>query len=523
MHVLLIEDNPDAAVLVQEYLASATAFPCQLTHVGDLGSALAWRGPDKFDVILLDLSLPDAQGLDTVRRMHAARGNVPIVVLTGLDDEKAGLDAVREGAQDYLVKGDLSGRALVRALRYALERQRAQEELRQSEERLRQAQKMETVGRLAGGVAHDINNMMTVVTGFSDLVLGRLGAEEGDLREAVEQIRLAGERAAMVTRQLLAFGRKQILQPVVLDLNAVVSGMERMLRSLIREDIELATFLDPALLPVKADPGQVEVVLLNLVVNARDAMPGGGKLTVETGNRVLIVSDWADDFEGPPGAHALLAVSDNGCGMDEETRSHLFEPFFTTKEVGKGTGLGLATVYGIVKQSGGHIAVYSEVGHGTTFKVYLPQVTEQVPCALPRPHCVENARGTETVLLVEDDACVRRLAREVLRADGYTVLEAGNGKEALRIGERYAGPIHLLLTDTIMPEMNGRELSERLLTLRPEMNVLYVSGYAEDVIAHHGVLDPGIAFLPKPLTPAALLRKMREVLDQVKPAACDTT
>src|SRR5262249_36778204 len=280
---------------------------------------------------------------------------------------------------------------------------------------------------------------------------------EGNLREGLEHIKQAGERAATITRQLLAFSRKQILQPVLLDLNTVVSSMEKMLRPLIREDVELATVLDPALLPVKADPGRVGVGLLNRVVNARDAMPRGGKLTIETSNQELIGSDWPDDFEGPPAAHALLAVSDTGCGMDEETRSHLFEPFFTTKAVGNGTGLGLATVYGIVKQSGGHIGVYSEVGQGTTFKVYLPQVTEEVPGPLPRSHPLESARGTETVLLVEDEAGVRRLAREVLQANGYTVLEAGNGKEALQIGERYAGPIHLLVTDTIMPKMNGRE------------------------------------------------------------------
>jgi signal transduction histidine kinase len=512
--VLLVEDNPGDADLVCERLAEVTSPRFRVRHVARLDEALRLVGKEDVDVLLADLALPDAQGLDTVRGLRAVYREVPLVVLTGLHDEQAGLEAVREGAQDYLVKGDLSGRALVRALRHALERQRTQEELRQSEERLRQAQKMETVGRLAGGVAHDINNMMTVVTGFSELLLGRLGAAEGDLREGLEHIKQAGERTARVTRQLLAFSRKQILQLVVLDLNTVVSGMEKMLRALIREDVELATVLDPALLPVKADPGQVEVVLLNLVVNARDAMSRGGKLTIETSNQELIGSDWPDDFEGPPAAHALLAVSDTGCGMDEETRSHLFEPFFTTKAVGNGTGLGLATVYGIVKQSGGHIAVYSEVGHGTTFKVYLPQVTEEVPGPLPRSHPLESARGTETVLLVEDEAGVRRLAREVLQANGYTVLEAGNGKEALQIGERYAGPIHLLVTDTIMPEMNGRELSERLLTLRPETNVLYVSGHTEDVIVHHGVLDPSIAFLPKPLTPASLLRKIRAVLDQ---------
>jgi signal transduction histidine kinase len=520
MHVLLIEDNPDDAVLVREHLESVTAFPCQLTHVGDLGAALVRCGQDKFDVILLDLSLPDSQGLDTLRRTHAANGKVPIVVLTGLDDEQAGLAAVQEGAQDYLVKGDLGGRALVRALVYAMERMRAQEELRKTEEKLRQAQKMEVVGQLAGGVVHDINNMMSVVNGFSELLLAELGAEELDRRAAVEQIKQAGERVVALTRRLLAFSRKQVLQPVVLDLNKVVAGMEKMLRSLIREDIELTLLLDPALWAVKADPGQVEVVLMNLVINARDAMPWGGNLTMETSNQELVGGDWQDDFEGPPGAYALLAVRDNGCGMDEETKARLFEPFFTTKEKGKGTGLGLTTVYGIVKESGGHLAVYSEFGHGTTFKVYLPQVAEKVAAPFATPHLIESARGTETVLLVDDEAGIRRLAREVLQGNGYTVLEAGNGKQALQLCQQYTGPIHLLIADTIMPGMSGPELSQRLAALRPQLQVLYISGYAEGMIVHHGVLDPDIAFLKKPFTPAALLRKVRAVLDHAVPAAC---
>jgi len=379
---------------------------------------------------------------------------------------------------------------------------------------------MEAVGRLASGIAHDVSNMMTVVAGYSELLLDRLRPDETEQRETVEEIRRAGERAGLVTRQLLAFSRKQVFQPIVLNLNTVVAGMEKMLRSLIREDIELATVLDPTLNPVLVDPGQMEVVIMNLTVNARDAMPRGGKLTIETCNQIPGRHPGPDDFEVPSGACVSLAVHDTGCGMDEETKAHLFEPFFTTKEQGKGTGLRLAIVHGIVQRSGGCISISSEPEQGTTFKIYLPHVVEKVSaprsCALTR----QVTRGTETVLLVEDEAGVRHLACEVLRGSGYSVLEARHGKDALRICGQYAGPIHLLVTDMIMPEMNGRELGQRLGGLRPEMKVLYLSGYTEDMVVHQGLLDPDIAFLPKPFTPAALLRKTREVLDQAKFAGC---
>jgi CheY-like chemotaxis protein len=332
----------------------------------------------------------------------------------------------------------------------------------------------------------------------------------------LQEIKKAGERAASVTRQLLAFSRKQALQPVVLDLNGIVTGMEKMLRSLIREDIQLLTLLAPALRPVKADPGQVEVVLRNLAVNACDAMPRGGTLTLETANAELGASFWPNEVEAHPGPYACLAVTDTGCGMDERTRAHIFEPFFTTKEVGQGTGLGLATVYGIVKQSGGQIAVYSEPGLGTTFKIYLPQVAEPAPAPVAGPERPGGLGGRETVLLAEDEEGVRRLAREALAGQGYALLEAGDGAGALRLAERHPGPIHLLVTDSVMPGMNGRELSQRLLGSRPGVKVLYVSGYSESVIVHHGALDPGSAFLQKPFSAPALLRKVREVLDQAQ-------
>jgi two-component system, cell cycle sensor histidine kinase and response regulator CckA len=389
------------------------------------------------------------------------------------------------------------------------------------EEQLRQAQKMEAIGQLAGGIAHDFNNLLTAITGYSELTMRRLPAED-PLRQNIEEIKKAGERAAALTRQLLAFSRKQVLQPKVLDLNAVISELEKMLRRLIGEDIGLRTALDSELGSVKADPGQVEQIIMNLVVNARDAMPRGGKLTIETKN-VYLDEDYAKNhIAAIPGPYVMLAVSDTGTGMDEQTQARIFEPFFTTKEAGKGTGLGLSTVYGIVKQSGGNIWVYSEVGRGTTFKVYLPRVDEGAQEYKRSTEAEEAIRGVETILLAEDEEMVRKLARQVLEMYGYQVLDAANGGAALLICERHTGPIHLLITDVIMPEMSGRELAGRLAQLRPEMKVLYMSGYTDNAIVHQGVLDEDANFIQKPFPTDALARKVREVLDAPKNAPSRT-
>jgi two-component system, cell cycle sensor histidine kinase and response regulator CckA len=394
----------------------------------------------------------------------------------------------------------------------SIERKHAEEALRKSEEQLRQAQKMEAVGRLAGGIAHDFNNLLTVITGYSQLTLRSLHAED-PLRDNIEEIKKAGDRAAALTRQLLTFSRKQVLQPKVLDLNAVVSEIEKMLRRLIGEDIELRTALQPELGHIKADPGQIEQVLMNLAVNARDAMPNGGKLTIETQN-VSVDEDFVKQHIAViPGSYVMLAVSDTGIGMNEETQQRIFEPFFTTKELGQGTGLGLSTVYGIVQQSGGGLWVYSEVGRGTTFKVYLPRVDEEAQVYKPGLPAPEALSGKETILLAEDEEIVRNLVREVLKSHGYKVLEAANGGAALLLCERHQGPIHLMITDVIMPEMSGRELTDRLAGLRPEMKVLYMSGYTDNAIADHGVLEAGKNFIQKPFSPDALVGKVREVLD----------
>lgn len=393
-----------------------------------------------------------------------------------------------------------------------IERKRAEEALSASEEQLRQSQKLEAIGMLAGGIAHDFNNLLTVIIGYSDLTLMRL-SEEDPLHRNINEVGKAAERAASLTRQLLAFSRKQVLQPRVLDLNTVVSELEKMLRRLIGENIELRTALGPDLGNVKADPGQIEQIIMNLAVNARDAMPQGGKLTIETAN-VYLDEEYGKVHIGVvPGPYVMFAVSDTGTGIDSQTQARIFEPFFTTKEKGKGTGLGLSTVYGIVKQSGGNIWVYSEMGQGTTFKVYLPRVDGDAPESTPAAAAEGVAQGSETILLAEDEDMVRTLARQILEMHGYQVLEAANGGAALLICERHKKEIHLLITDVVMPEMSGIELADRLAQLRPDMKVLFMSGYTDNAIVHQGVLDEGANFIQKPFPTDVLIRKVRSVLD----------
>jgi two-component system, cell cycle sensor histidine kinase and response regulator CckA len=380
------------------------------------------------------------------------------------------------------------------------------------EAQVHQAQKMEAIGVLAGGVAHDFNNLLTVINGCSEMILDDRGLTPFS-RELVREIHSAGDRAASLTRQLLAFSRKQVLAPRILELNSLILETAKMLGRLIGADIDLATSLDQALGRITADPGQIEQVVMNLVVNARDAMPTGGLLTIETQN-VELNAEYAEQHLGVrPGHYVRLAVTDTGIGMDAATQSRIFEPFFTTKDPGKGTGLGLATVHGIVRQSGGHIEVYSELGSGTTFKVYLPLLAEDASTSVTPSIVLETPRGGETIILAEDDEAIRSLSRIALQSCGYLLLVAANGDEALQLAAAHAADVHLLVTDVVMPKMSGRELAERLRTTRPELRVLYVSGYTDDAIVRHGIVEEGVTFLHKPFTPTTLARRVREVLD----------
>ena len=393
------------------------------------------------------------------------------------------------------------------------ERKRAEEEAKALQEQLRQSQKMEAIGSLAGGIAHDFNNLLTVIKGYSQLSLMEL--KEGDpLKPNIEEVQKAADRAAGLTRQLLAFSRRQVMEMRVLDPNTLLRDLDKMLRRIIGEDIELVTQLADDLGTIKADPGQVEQVIMNLAVNARDAMTKGGKLTIETANVELDKTYARNHVAVEPGPYVMLSVSDTGVGMTPEVRDRVFEPFFTTKEKGKGTGLGLSTVYGIVKQSGGNIWVYSEPGKGTAFKIYLSRVDEPLEEVGEKVVQKELTGRGETILVVEDEEEVRKLAVQILRRQGYTVLEASQGNEASHICEQHKGPIHLMVMDVVMPGMNGRELAKSLEPHHPEMKVLYMSGYTDDAIVHHGVLEKGLSFLQKPFTIDGLLRKVREVLDK---------
>ena len=383
---------------------------------------------------------------------------------------------------------------------------------RKLEEQLRHAQKMEAVGQLAGGVAHDFNNLLTIICGYSEVMLAN-PSTDSSLKDLIKEIRKAGDRAASLTRQLLAFSRKQVVEYKAVDLNSIINDIEKMLRRLIGEDISLATALDPTISQVKADAGQLEQIIMNLAVNARDAMLKGGKLTIETSNVELDRRYAAAHPEVNPGRYVLLAVSDTGCGMSEEVKSRIFEPFFTTKEVGRGTGLGLATVYGIVKQSGGHIWLYSEVGQGTTFKVYLPALEEKIPLSKSFSTMSPSKKGVETILVVEDEDAVRSLTVHSLSMLGYRVLEANCGAEAIRILKNHVDPVQLVVTDVVMPDMGGRKLADEITRYRPGIRVLFVSGYTNDAVVRHGVLAGEMAFLQKPFTPSVLAAKVREVLE----------
>jgi signal transduction histidine kinase len=517
IHILHLEDDPADAELIQAKL-DEVGLAYQITRVQTRGEFEQSLRQGEYELILADFRLPMYDGLSALRRAQELCPDVPFIFVSGTMGEDAAIEGLTEGATDYVLKQKLSrlGPAVKRALHEAenrRERKRAEAAQANLEEQLRQAQKMESIGRLAGGLAHDFNNLLTVIRGYTELMKTKIPAGDPQL-EDLEQIRRASERATSLIRQLLAFSRQQILAPTILDLNELVTNLHKMLGRLIGEDITLATVLQPGLWPVTADPGQIEQVIMNLVVNARDAMPTGGKLTIETGNVRLDDSYAKTHLETAAGPCVMLAVTDTGHGMDKPTQARIFEPFFTTKESGQGTGLGLATVYGIVKQSGGDIIVYSEPGQGATFKIYLP-ASEIAADRQAAPQAILRTRGgNETILLVEDDEMVRSLIRRTLQGQGYTLLEARHGDEALSLSAQHSEPIDLLLTDVVMPQISGRELAERLKTLRPQMKTLFMSGYMDNTVVRHGVLEAEIEFLPKPFLPSVLTSKVREVLDK---------
>jgi two-component system cell cycle sensor histidine kinase/response regulator CckA len=628
IQVLLVEDSPTDAMIVQEALSEVTGVIFAVTHVERLGEALERLEQQRFGVVLLDLSLPDSDGFGTFTRLREAASNIPVVVLSGRTDEVLAVKAVQAGAQDYLVKGHMEEQVLARAIRYAIERQRSEEALRmqsrvlesmvegvnvsdpegvilfsnlacdamfgyargsltgrpvsilsglapeatrgfaaqideeisrtgswsgeisgrkedgaevltsanitsldiggkkcavavheditekkQLEQHLLSAQRVESIGQLASGVAHDFNNILAVIMGYSELIIGTLTPDSQTHKYAGEILE-ATERAAALTRQLLIFSRKETVQPVNLDLNKVVEDTERMLRRVVDESVELTIFPGNGLGCIKADAGHIGQVLTNLVVNARDAMPNGGKLTITTANATLDEHDARSHEEAMAGDYVMLTVCDTGSGMTDEVKARLFEVFFTTKPAGKGTGLGLATCHTIVKQCGGYIDVQSELGKGTTFKVYFPKVDEAPDRSAEFFRQGPLPRGTETLLLVEDEPSLRHLAMNVLEAQGYTVLRANNGQDGLNMARKQKGAeIRLVITDVIMPQMGGKVMADWLKTTSPELKILFTSGYSDDTIAQHGVLEPGVAFLPKPYTPATLTRKVREMLD----------
>jgi len=520
LRLLHLEDDPVDAELITTILIEG-GIPCQSQLVDTRQAFVAALKEGRMDLILADYSIPGFDGMTalTLARQHCP--DVPFLFVSATIGEELAIDAMHQGATDYVLKQRLgrlvpSVQRALRELDDRAERKRAEEALRQSEIQFRQSQKMEAVGRLAGGIAHDFNNLLTVIMGYSQVLLTELGPQH-PLRGKIEETLKAGERAATLIRQLLTFSSKRSLDPKVLSLNTAVTSLESLLRRLIGEDIQLVSTLDPTNGRLRADQAQLEQVLVNLVVNARDAMPKGGTLTIESAQVELTRSPVYHLTPLPPGPYVRLGVSDTGCGMDRKTQSHIFEPFFTTKEEGKGTGLGLSTVFGIVTQCGGAIDVTSRVGHGTRFDLYFPSVESDILTTVPIQPLGQPQRGTETILLVEDEPSVRTLVRDELRKVGYRVVEAKNGVEACLLATQQAESLQLLLTDVVMPGMGGRELAQHLSVIKPDLRTLFISGYTDDVGIMAGQEEGTSSFLQKPFTPELLTRAVRSLLDASTP------
>jgi two-component system cell cycle sensor histidine kinase/response regulator CckA len=509
--LLVVEDNPGDARLLREMVIGHDWMDTEFTHVESMSEAEVHLSERPVDVILLDLGLPDAQGLEAVRRAHAAAPSVPLVVLTGRDDELLAAQALREGAQDYLLKGQIEAPGLLRSIRYAIERKLTEDARTISENELLQAQKLESIGRLAGGIAHDFNNMLFAIQGYAELLTQDLGSADParlapeELLISVNAISDAAKRAATLTAQLLAFSRRQVVTDEVLDLNQMVTAICPMVRQLIGKSTRLILKLDPATGHMRADAGQVDQIVVNLVINARDAMPDGGTVTIETGNTAF------DDFHAPghvdgtPGPYVFLAITDTGIGMDQTTREHIFEPFFTTKNVGSGTGLGLATTYGVVHQAGGRVFVYSEPGKGSAFKLYFPRVDAAVEARAATP--AGPLVGEGMVMVVEDDPGIRDMTAKLLRRAGYDVLAVANGSDAISSAQR-ASRIDVLVTDVVMPAMSGIELAEHMMDSYPLIGVVLLSGYVAETLHLERATVRGATFVAKPVSSTQLLESV---------------
>jgi signal transduction histidine kinase len=508
--ILLIDDDPQAHALIEMALIDAH-FERKIEVVATAAAGLERIKADHHDIYLVDQRLPDGTGLDVIRAAKHLGADKPFILMTGYGSGALDEAALREGAADYVEK-HLVGAHLERSIRYALRNWQASRELHDREEQLRQSQKMEAIGRLAGGVAHDFNNLLTAIIGYTDMIAERSDLDPATARE-VQEIRLAADRGAALTRQLLAFSRKQLLNPTVLNINESVAGLLHMLPRLIGDHIHTDARLAAGLAFVKADVSQIEQVIVNLVLNARDAMATGGYVTIETANVELTEDRLAvEGLALEPGRYVMLSITDTGVGMDEATRAHAFEPFFTTKAKGKGTGLGLATVYAIIDQSGGGIAMDTAPDRGTSIRIYLP-VTD-APAPLERQHAAPSAtEGTETLLLVEDNDAIREISAQALRRRGYTVFEARNGEEAIDWASKSAVQADMLITDVVMPGMSGPNLAARLMQQTPDLRVLYMSGYTDDATEVHGAFWGGVPLLQKPFTPSQLAESVRLALD----------
>jgi two-component system, cell cycle sensor histidine kinase and response regulator CckA len=511
LRILHLEDDPNDAALIQSTL-EAGGIICETIRVQNRRDFVAALERNGIDLILSDFSLPAFDGLSAARIVREKWPDLPVIMVSGTLGEELAIDSLKSGATDYVLKERLA--RLVPAVRRAMQEVEERTERRRLAAQFIEAQKMEVIGQFAGGMAHDFNNILAVIIGYCDFIKSDLGPNN-PLQKYTEEIRHASERASGLTRQLLVFSRKQTVQPTVIDLNEVVRELSKMLRRLIDENIDMTIVPGKEIGHIKADSGYVGQILMNLVINARDAMPNGGKLAISTAN-VTLEESCTPMHKGPiPGDYVMLSVSDTGTGMTEDVKARLFEAFFTTKPSGKGTGLGLATCQTIVQQCGGHIDVWSEVGKGATFKIYFPRVRQPLDVTAGSIHTGPLPRGTETLLVVEDEPSLRHLACEVLTAQGYEVLPASNGQDALEVAREHKGsPIRLVITDVIMPLMGGKVMAEHLKSNYSGLRFLFTSGYTNEAITKDGEIDAGFEFLPKPYTPATLARKVRDILDR---------